>query len=299
MIDRRLVFRRRFWKQVLTAIIVATFAIAPGIGRSECPAAEPDAAITLGDVVVSMPRPSMSDGLDAAAQASVLKTVAGKYPLDRFLKNSIVAPFTLKRETIKDSGGTRVGHRVDLWFVAYGPLAAIRDKDMFAAMVEQTDSDELGAGEQVPDQVLATRGIKLPAGRGDSANQVAYYRVSAPVLDRVIVEGIVRGKTSTSDESHLASIMLEDAFRGDAEYPNQWRHAKQEASSGVDYTGFAAYAKATRLVDFTNAILVECHAVIHEPGEWFGGANLLSSKLPLVTQDAVRRFRRTLSKQTD
>jgi hypothetical protein len=33
-----------------------------------------------------------------------------------------------------------------------------------------------------------------------------------------------------------------------------------------------------------------------EPREWFHGTNLLRSKLPIVAQDIVRKFRRNLAK---
>jgi hypothetical protein len=35
--------------------------------------------------------------------------------------------------------------------------------------------------------------------------------------------------------------------------------------------------------------------IFDEPNGWFGGANLLRSKLPLVIQDEVRNFRRRLA----
>jgi hypothetical protein len=42
-------------------------------------------------------------------------------------------------------------------------------------------------------------------------------------------------------------------------------------------------------------VFVEYHLVFDELPEWFNGANLLRSKLPIVCQDGVRKFRRRVS----
>ena len=42
-------------------------------------------------------------------------------------------------------------------------------------------------------------------------------------------------------------------------------------------------------------MFIECHMIFDEPRGWFGGANLLRSKLPLAVQEEVRNFRRRLS----
>ncbi len=285
------------YRLILATICVATaIELMTGVAGAELPPQLQ--SITLGNVPVSLPEPSMPDGLDVDAQASVLKQVAGKYSLDRFTKESIVSPFTFDRETIKAADGERVGHRIDIWFVAHGQLGVIRDEALLSAMVESQDADEAGSGEQLSAAELSARGIKPPSGQGDD-DAVAYHHFSVPVLKRVIVEGVVRGFSSSTAESHLAGVTLEDAFRDDPKYPNRWRHSDEEASEAVPYAGYAGYAKATQLIGYDNAILIECHAVVHEPHAWFNGANLLSSKMPIAVQDTVRRFRRALAKQAE
>ncbi len=116
------------------------------------------------------------------------------------------------------------------------------------------------------------------------------------MIDRVLVQGVILGTTQRTEISHFASVRLDERFGGDKDFPNQWRHLDAKPDDAVPYSGLAGYAKATRLLGHGDAILVECHAVVHEPVEWFQGPNLLSSKLPLVTQDAVRSFRRALGK---
>lgn len=251
-------------------------------------------SVELGGQAVSLPPPTFADGMSEEEQAVALKQVAGRHSLDRFTKKSIVSPFTLKRETIKDSDGNRIGHRIDVWFVAHGPLDAIADEGMLASMAETSDADD-SAGNALTEAQLKSRGIDLPAS--DEHSTTGYYRFEAPVLDRVIVSGVVHAISTSTESSHRGSVELAEPFSGDDEFPNRWRHAKSDDDSDHAYSGLAAYAKATRLIGHDGAIVIECHAVVHEPSDWFGGPNLLGSKLPLAVQDAVRKFRRALGKK--
>jgi hypothetical protein len=269
------------------------------------PCEQPSAAddhdtIRLGEVSVRLTPFNMPDGLDADQQREILETVAGKYTTDRFTRDSMVAPFHLRQETIRDDQGTRVGHRVDLWFVAHGDLDAIESQDLLATVLGDLDSDRYGIGRRLTEQELSGRPIPRRPGRAeDSATLVAFHRFSLPVLDRIIIEGVIRETTSSSPTSRTATIALEEAFREDAEYPNQWRALDDEKDSPPHaYSGYAARAKATKLAPYGDAILIECHAVVHEPVQWFRGANLLGSKLPIAVQNAVRSFRRTLAKRS-
>ncbi|MGI9471566.1 MAG: hypothetical protein ACR2NZ_08550 [Rubripirellula sp.] len=275
-----------------TCLVAASVAL-PFDCRSESPLPSALQSVNLGDVQVTLPEPTFSDSLDASAEQAALKTAAGKYPLDRFTRESIVSPFTLSRESIKDSNGVRIGHRVDLWFVAHGSLSAIRDEDLFGTMLE-TDEDEPGSGTEITEEELASRGLKLE----NELFEEAYYRFAAPILDQVRVRGVVHGLSQSTERSHFASVTIADCFDDDEDYPNLWEHIKDDTPSPLAYTGFAGYAKATQLQTVADAVLVECHAVLHEPVAWFKSPNLLSSKLPLVTQDTVRSFRRALAKRS-
>jgi hypothetical protein len=253
-------------------------------------------AVQIEDARVLLPAPSLSDTMDAQQQEVVLRKIAGKDPMDRFLKDSIVAPLQLSRDNIKDDNGERIGHRVDLWFVAHGSLEEIRDHDLFTAMVDRDRSEGDDSGRALTSEELAARSLQVPS---DGDLQQGFYRFSIGVIDRVLVQGVILGTTQITEVSHLTSFRLDERFRGDADFPNRWRHIDANPDDSVPYSGLAGYAKATRLLGHGDALLVECHAVVHEPGEWFHGPNLLSSKLPLATQDAVRSFRRAMSKDSD
>lgn len=287
LIDRHLVRRCCLCLVLATVTVLVQAEEVPPIWKTP---------VDIGGQSVSLPEPSFDDAMDADRQEQVLGEVAGKYPLDLFLRDSIVAPFRLERENIKNQQGERVGHRVDVWFVVHGSLQTIRDGKLFESMLDVTaeaDNDP-DTGSALSDEQLAARGIKTPAGDGGGRG---FYRFSVDVIDRVRVEGVVLADIQSTESSHFASVFLDDRFAEDQEFPNRWRPRGSDAAVAFPYRGLAAYAKATRLRGHDGAILVECHAVVHEPREWFNGPNLLSSKLPLVTQDTVRKFRRAIGKQ--
>ena len=107
---------------------------------------------------------------------------------------------------------------------------------------------------------------------------------------------------SKTAESNLAASILDRRFMNDAEFPNQWRPitrddaGRRHLGAPQPYFGFGGYAKATRLIDPPGALFVEYHAAFAEPQDWFGGTNLLRSKLPILAQMIVRQLRRGLEK---
>jgi hypothetical protein len=119
------------------------------------------------------------------------------------------------------------------------------------------------------------------------------------LLDRVQVEMTSVSVVSRTDESLLVATRLDPRFAGDPEFPNQWRKlVRDETEDKVTlgpphpYDCTATYLKITRLHEPKEALFVEYHRVSTEPKEWFGGANLLRSKLPILIQSEVRTFRR-------
>ena len=91
---------------------------------------------------------------------------------------------------------------------------------------------------------------------------------------------------------------IDPRFDKDASLTNQWQSLGRDslgqlkAGPPQPYRAAGWYLKVTRLHEPAGANLVEYHVAFDEPHTWFDGANLLRSKLPLVAQDAIRRFRR-------
>ena len=113
---------------------------------------------------------------------------------------------------------------------------------------------------------------------------------------RVQVQGTARVVETTTKESAILAGQIDHRFDSDAKYPNDWRPAPSGVVGGPPtlYFSSGAYAKVTKLVNPAGALLVEYHFIYDEPEAWFGGANLLRSKLPQKTREDVKDFRRAM-----
>jgi len=254
---------------------------------------------------VRLPPPQMPDGLAPSEQRQALRAAAGKYPLDRFLRNAIVSPFTLDIESVDDPAGKRRGQRVDFCFVAYGTLAAIIEQDLFgdlagAAEAGQKESAHTSARSLATEELTA-QGL---TPRKSAAREEYFLKVDIPILNRVQLRGVLFAVREKRPESVVAGISLDDRFRRPGALENSWspivRDAQGRSSIGppTPYAGLGGYMKVTQLPEPADALFVECHLAFDEPQAWFDGKNLLRSKLPLVVQDNVRTFRRKLAEQT-
>ena len=255
-------------------------------------------------VLVKLPEPWMADGLGAEAQEAVLRRVAGRYPLEEFLRDSPVARFVLDIQPLLDGQGRRSGQRLDLAFASRGSLELIRRKNLLDQLVAVGKSSARGlevTSGVLSESQLAARQIPLAPQPGIEESFLCF---SAPVLDRVRLRGVHHQMVTCGEHSLLAAQELDPRFSADAEFPNQWRPLRRTPSGEFaqgepqPYAGMGQYVKVTALVDGRGqpkgTVFIEAHLAFHEPQGWFGGANLLGSKLPLAVQDHVRAFRRLL-----
>jgi hypothetical protein len=267
------------------------------------PAAEPDRLIdqlwNQGVVfdqtqAIPLPRPTLADGLDPAAQQQALARVADEtHPLEALTRKSVVAPFVLKISDEKPLGGA-LPRRVDLWFVAYGDLKVIADESFLKGQIDAGSKGDQGGF--LSDQDLQSRNITPEKDQRFLAGAVTLF-------DRVRISGVMRTQLTRSDESATVAAVLDPRFDKDARFPNGWQPATRDDNGKVQfgethlYHSAAWYCKATKLVQPAGAVLVEYHLLFDEPHAWFNGANLLRSKLPILVQDGVRKFRRRLEGQ--
>jgi hypothetical protein len=239
----------------------------------------------------------MADGLDPRAQRQVLEAVAGEQQsVEDLLRPAVVSPFVLKRRDVKPSEPDAPAHGLDLWFVAHGSLDTLAGKDFL---------DQWQAGRKdrqvhvFTPKELGTRKLREQVGEG---RQERYGYAVFTLLERVEIAVALHAVTTRGPDSVLGAAEVDPRFAEDRDFPNRWRPIERDEDGrpvlgpAQAYGGAAGYLKITKLVEPADALFVEYHLVFTEPKGWFGGANLLRSKVPLLAQSEVRAFRRELAK---
>jgi hypothetical protein len=257
--------------------------------------------VQIGNTRVRLPAATLADGLSARQQQQALAPITDdNHPLDVMVRRAVVAPFVLR---IKDEPHAGEGRprRVDLWFVAHGDFDRLSDEDFLKQQVD-TETKSRQGGSLTEGAILTED--QLRARKIEIVPDERFLTVNLELFDRVKLRGTVRARLSRTAESVTLAATLEPQFAQDREFPNAWRSLKlDDAGRGVigpaqPYVGAAWYCKATKLKQPKGAVLIEYHIVFDEPEGWFNGANLLRSKLPLLVQDGVRKFRRRFAEQT-
>lgn len=251
---------------------------------------------------VKLPAPWLPDGLDAAGQRAALQRMAGPARgLDQLLRDSVVAPFVFEMSDVETASDTATMRRVDLWFVAYGDLEKLAQRGTIEQLIDdlriQSPGDLPERQGVLDEEQLRKRGLFVP----DSDNrQQRFAYATVALFERVLLSATQRVVLTRGPESVLAAGMIDPRFAGDSEYPNHWRPIERDPSGRLllgqaqPYGAAGFYVKVTPLRAPAGALVIECHQVFDEPEAWFGGRNLLRSKLPILVQDGVRKFRRKL-----
>lgn len=254
---------------------------------------------------LALAAPALPDAADAATQQAILAKIVGdRYPVDEFLRESVVTPFVLK---FPDIGGAAVAARgVEVWFVVYGDLNDLSKDDVLKEFTT-------ARGRDTTLHVLTEKELQarnLPATSGDSGRLLLkpgetaerFIHTVAPILEKVELHQTMRCMLSRSEESIVIATVVDHRFDRDREFPNVYQRLLRSNTGEVTkgpaqaYSGAGGYLKATRLAKPAGAILVEYHSIYSEPRDWFNGANLLQSKLPILLQSRIRELRRDLRK---
>ncbi|MBX7168200.1 MAG: hypothetical protein K1X74_17825 [Pirellulales bacterium] len=280
---------------------------APPVAAADPPANKVlDALLTDGVIVspevrIPLHAPVVPDGLDAAAQRAALESISdANHTVERLLRDAVVSPFVLQIEKHSAAAPDTTSRIIDLYFVAYGKLEVIYSESFREQLARLGESDDAAiptTSKLLDLQALNARSLLGPEGKAEGEQ---WLHARFPMLDRVYIFATRHAMSHRTDESIVLASRLDERFRGDAEFPVQWQSigrteaGKIELGPAVPYAGGGFYVKLTRLREPAGAIFVEYHHAFVEPQGWFKGANLLRSKLPLVAQDRVRRFRRDL-----
>jgi hypothetical protein len=260
--------------------------------------------LAVGGQQLPLTKPTLPDGLDAAAQRAALAPLStSSHPLEAIVRNSVVAPVVvdLDKQSL-GPGATSTLRKLDSWFVVYAPLDKLSDemflKGQFDTELKTSDPDEVMRLEELP---LASLG---PIGAAADSRHEKYFYARVRLFERVQIGSTLRSWCSRTDESLTVALVLDTRFERDAQHPNVWQSIERRGTKSSlsaethSLPGVGGYVKATRLHEPAGAVLVETHLVFEEPRGWFNGANLLASKLPMLSQDGARKFRRRVVDDT-
>ena len=250
-----------------------------------------------GPALCKLPPPIMADGLDAAGQKRALAQASDEHhPIDALLRKSVVAPFVLKiSDANLEAGEAKSTKRVNVFFVMYADLDKVSDEQFLKAQVESEIKDNQSSQDT---KFVILSAADLAARQITASPDERYFALDTNLFDRVRVMGTLHAHQTRTPESVLVAMVLDPRFEKDPKFPNAWRSLSRDEAGKLKigeshpYRGVGAYIKATRLIEPAGAIFVEAHVVFNEPSEWFGGSNFLRSKLPILSQDAVRNMRR-------
>lgn len=286
-------------------MVLPLLLLAAAVGQADAPAPNPlltellEKGVPIAEgVTVKLPPPLLQGEPDAKATRAALEKAADRLPFELFIRKSEAAPFTLKINSVTDKKEQRLAQTVDLWFIAFGKLESAGKRDIL---------NQILAGERGPDkgvefltaEQLRQRGIK-PLNEPGLEERFATLDIA--FLDKVRVTGITRNLKSGGSRALVLAMKLDERFANDKEHSNRWRSVNKVGDKGEElgppqpYHGLAGYVCLTELSEPAGALLVELHFAFQEPPAWFGGPNLLRSKLPIVVQENVRTFRRKLSR---
>ena len=252
-----------------------------------------------GDMV--LPTPTMPDGLDQAGQRAGIAAIAdANHTLESLERKTVVAPLILKVAGDDPAEKQRTLRRVDLWFIAYGKLDTIANESFWKSV--RNSSADRDDDDWSPIRTGILTADELRARNITDPEDERHLTADLTLFNRVRVSTTMQAKQTRSSESVTLAAMIDPRFADDKEYPNRWwplsrddvGHLQQGEPHPYPTAGW--YYKATALHEPAGAIFVEYHILFDEPEGWFDGANLLRSKLPLVVQEGVRRFRRQLAK---
>ncbi len=253
------------------------------------------------DCRLRLPEPTMADGLSAAAVHDALAAIPGRFvPVDQLVRPSPVAPVVYRFRPMDAPGCAAPVYGFDFWMVAYGRLDVLFHDDALGRLFDVQDRRKANF-YPVGQDVLHRRQITSAA---DADPSQGFYHAVVAMLDRVELSVTARTCESRTDDSLVLCAEVDPRFLPDGQFPNRWRpivrggDGSLQSGSPAPYPGGAIYLKITRLADPAGALFIECHLVFAEPDEWFGGANLLRSKLPLLIQSNCRDFRRGLARES-
>ena len=124
---------------------------------------------------------------------------------------------------VVDSGHPKFpGRSVDLWFVAYGDLDSLADREFLNRLVDASreENQDEDQGKNLTEVDLAKRGLLIDT---ENSRAESFGRAAYAVIKRVWLEVTVHSYWTRTSDSIIAASYVDPRFRDDEEFPNQWR----------------------------------------------------------------------------
>jgi hypothetical protein len=250
-----------------------------------------------GETFFPLPVPKMPDGLDAAAQRKIITEIAKpSYAFEQFTRNSTVAPQVLHINEVPRSAPQAPLYAVDLYFVAYGNMDAMVNKNFLGNALEENKEEDAEGVSLTPEQ-LAERKIIIPP---ENRDYEAFGQTITQLMNNVELSVVARSFWSRTDDSIVTAAAVDPRFNGEQQFPNVWRPLTRDRAGKLvkgdpqPYQGVGMYMKITQLAAPPGALFVEAHAIYHEPPGWFKGQNLLRSKIRAASGQKVKEMRQEM-----
>ncbi len=247
-------------------------------------------------LTVSVPPPLLSGSLTNEQLEQAKRQLAGNDSWEKFARDSIVAPVTIKLEYVNDSNGVRSGHNVHSAFVVYTELSELSDKDLMQQIFGKPDSGESSAMKfvELTDDELKASGVEGLLNNEKSETKTTYSLVEFVLLEKIRLSGVLRIERTSTPNSITIGWVLDPRFNSVEKWKATWSKIGDEESKPQPYSGWGGYLNVTRVSESPAALVVESRMLLHELPEWFSASNFIRSKLPLAIQEGARNFRRKL-----
>jgi len=259
--------------------------------------------------LIRLNEPRFADGQTAEQQRMELSRVGGeRYSIDALLRPSPLAPHVLQMDRQRIDARQATAQRVRVVFMLQGDLETFAQESFLNSLLAGGDDTEDAAGgsRALSDEELQAAGVsRLSAASISEASapeepwgQEHYRLVHGELFSRVRFSGVVRSFATRSDDSVLLALRFDERFARVPGLAGVWQRLERDQAGVLrmaergDFLGGGASIKITRWREDPRMLVFEAELLLLEPQAWFGGSNLLGSKLPPAIQSQVREIRR-------
>jgi hypothetical protein len=287
--------------QWLTLRVGAVLVMLCGLGQSQTLLNEltNDGVEFRDGVRVRLPAPALAGNLSEEQLERAKTQLAGNDGWEKFSRDSVVAPVTIKLEYVTDKLGARVGHNVHSAFTVHAKLESLGDKELMQQAFGKPESNDASGLKvvELTEAELKAAGVSVSSKDVNAGAIVKYSQVEFTLLEKIRVSGAMRIERTSAPGSTTICWLLDPKFETNEKFRGRWTKVGDEASEPKPFAGWGGYSNVTRVSESPEVLLFESRMLLHELPEWFSASNFVRSKLPLAIQEGARNFRRKLKSQ--